>query len=56
MRASTDVTYCQNDKCKKKCWRHKDNYSFKKDELYWFFNGTETCKERIEREDKENGI
>ena len=26
--ANTDTTYCTSEKCKNKCWRHKDNYKF----------------------------
>lgn len=45
--ASTDKTYCINEKCKNKCWRYKDNYIFKEDVNYWFM---ERCEEYSEKE------
>lgn len=34
--ANTDTTYCTNEYCAKKCWRHKSKYKFDKDKNYWF--------------------
>lgn len=34
--ADTDTTYCTNEECKNKCWRHESNYKFKEDENYWY--------------------
>ena len=34
--ANTDTTYCVDNGCKDKCWRHKDNWRFEKDTNYWF--------------------
>lgn len=42
MKASFDKTYCISERCKNKCWRHKDNWEFEKDGLYWFM---ERCEE-----------
>lgn len=38
--ASKDVTYCTNQDCKKKCWRHVSHYRFNDEEMYWYM---ETC-------------
>lgn len=43
-KASTDVTYCVNDKCSRKCWRHHSNYRFDEDKNYWYMECCE--KER----------
>lgn len=45
--ASRDVTYCQNDKCKKRCWRYVGHYRFA-DDNYWFM-------EKCDRVDLQNG-
>ena len=42
MKASFDKTYCTSEICKNKCWRHKSNYEFEEDKLYWFM---ERCEE-----------
>lgn len=36
--ANKDITYCTNTICKqrKDCFRNLDNYSYDKDENYWF--------------------
>lgn len=36
-RANFDTTYCTKE-CEDKCWRHKSNYKFNENGLYWFTN------------------
>ena len=35
-KANTDTSYCINEKCKEKCWRHESNYEFDEKENYCF--------------------
>lgn len=46
--ASTDVTYCTNEECPKKCWRHVSKHKFNLDENYWYMA---ICKKEQERQD-----
>lgn len=40
-KANKDTTYCVSNNCKDKCWRHKDNFEFEKNENYWFMEKCE---------------
>lgn len=44
--ANFDTTYCINDKCDKKCFRHHSHYEFEKDKDYW---QQDYCTEFLER-------
>ena len=46
--ASTDVTYCTNEDCPKKCWRHVSKHRFNKDDFYWYMS---ICPKEKERQD-----
>ena len=51
--ANTDVTYCTNEICgfKQICERHKDQYNFNPDSLYWFCEFDELeCEKRKRNE------
>ena len=38
-KANNDTAYCVNTDCGKKCWRHKDNWEFEKNnERYNFIH------------------
>ena len=41
--ASRDVTYCVNEKCKNKCWRHVSKYKFA-DDYYWYMLGCDNVR------------
>lgn len=43
-KANTDTTYCTNEQCKEKCWRHESNYEFDKGINYWW---TFKCIEKV---------
>lgn len=45
--ANTDTTYCINNTCIDKCWRHISNWKFDTDKNYIFTSGLEDC-EKIE--------
>lgn len=47
--ANFDTTYCINDKCDKKCWRHRSNFEFDEKENYWY---QDYCMDFLEREHK----
>ena len=47
--ASTDVTYCTNKKCSKKCWRYYENYRYDKEGHYSYMG---ICKFEEERKRK----
>jgi len=32
--AKHDITYCESNDCKNKCWRHVSNWEFSKNEFY----------------------
>ena len=34
MKANFDTTYCMNDKCDKKCFRHHSHYEFELEKAY----------------------
>lgn len=37
-KAITDITYCTCETCENKCWRHKSNFNFDEECLYWITN------------------
>lgn len=45
-KAKQDTTYCINDKCDKKCFRHHSHYEFDEKENYW---QQEYCIEFLKR-------
>ena len=47
--ANFDTTYCINDKCDKKCFRHHSHYEFDEKENYWY---QDYCMDFLEREHK----
>jgi len=44
--ANSDTTYCTNETCLDKCWRHISNWKFNENEDYWLM---EYCAEERER-------
>ena len=44
--ANTDTTYCTNDNCIEKCWRHVSNWKFDVNKDYWM---QEYCEEERKR-------
>ena len=48
-KANTDNTYCKNESCSKKCWRHISNYRFDNDKDYWLMEMCEEERKRIEK-------
>lgn len=48
-KASTDMTYCVNKECNKKCFRHESNYEFDTNKNYCF---QECCFEWLDDEIK----
>ena len=49
--ASRDVTYCVNEKCKDRCWRHVSNYRFA-DDYYWYMAGCDNIKLKLKKAEK----
>lgn len=47
-KANTDTTYCMNPFCKKKCWRHEDNYYFDANEKFYWYTDGRNCIEKEE--------
>lgn len=46
-RANTDTTYCTNETCMHKCWRHIHNWEFDKNKDYWLMEYCEEERKRI---------
>lgn len=45
-KANFDTTYCTNEKCSKKCFRHQSHYIFEKSQTYWW---QDYCVDFLER-------